>query len=84
MDDRQQPTDEQQDWFATAIWPLLDPAEVADGVHVRRLHYLLVGLAEPPVKRDGVAYDNSPESYRELCDSLAARGVDLSQAWGRS
>ena len=68
-------------WFANEIWPLLDPK--ADGVHIRRVHYLVVnqppGLR--PAKLDGTPYENTFDDWRELCDaSLAARELGLVDA----
>jgi hypothetical protein len=66
-------------WFATEIWPLLDPE--ADGVHVRRVHYLVVNQRLRPEKLDGTSYENTFDDWQELCAaSLAARELGLVDA----
>jgi hypothetical protein len=66
------------DWFATAIWPLVDPE--AESVHVRRIHYLIVNQPPElrPLKVDGTAFENTEVDWVELSRaSLAARELGL-------
>jgi hypothetical protein len=57
------------EWFATEIWPLL--LNIEDGVHVRRVHYVLVSLParDRPRKPDGKAYENTFNDWRLLVDA---------------
>jgi hypothetical protein len=59
------------EWFATEIWPLL--LNIEGGVHVRRVHYVLVSLParDRPKKPDGKAYENTFDDWRRLVDAHA-------------
>jgi hypothetical protein len=68
-------------WFADEIWPLLDPGVV--GVHIRRLHYLVVNqpLERRPTKPDGTPYENTLNDWETIIKaSLAARELGLVDA----
>jgi hypothetical protein len=67
-------------WFATEIWPLLD-LDADGGVHIRRVHYLVVSQEERPAKLDGTPYENTFADWQVLCSaSLAARELGLVDA----
>jgi hypothetical protein len=63
----------QAQWFATEVWPLLDIDE-SGGIHVRRVHYVLVSLPakDRPRKPDGTAYENTSDDW----DLLVAASRD--------
>jgi hypothetical protein len=67
------------EWFATEVWPPLEIDE-SGGVHVRRIHYVLVSL--PHVRKpDGSAYENTHNDWRLLVDAARdARELGLVDA----
>jgi hypothetical protein len=72
----------QAQWFATEVWPLLDIDENG-GIHVRRVHYVLVSLPAEnrPRKPDGTAYENTSDDWDLLlAASRDARELDLVDA----
>jgi hypothetical protein len=69
-------------WFAIEVWPLLDIDENG-GIHVRRVHYVLVSLPAEnrPRKPDGTAYENTSDDWDLLvAASRDARELDLVDA----
>jgi putative DNA primase/helicase len=62
------------EWFAR-IWRRFD---FGDGVHLRRIHYVLVSTAKPVRLWDGKPYQNTTSCWDALClTSRDARYLDL-------
>jgi hypothetical protein len=61
--------------WAADLWQRLNPQGL---VHVRRLHYAVVSLAERPLKLNGKIYENTDADWDDLQDAFAdARLLDL-------
>ena len=66
-------------WFAD-IW---DRFGWTTGLHLRRIHYVLVSQEEPVIKPDGTAYENTENDWKLLGRaSLAARYLRMVPADG--
>ena len=57
------PTDiELAEWFG-GIWKRLNPPSK---IHIRKVHYTLVSMENPPLKPDGLPYENTDECWQLL------------------
>jgi hypothetical protein len=63
----------QAEWFAALFERFGRP-----GIHLRRLHYILISQDEPPMKPDGTPYENTESAWALLAASAAnARYLNL-------